>query len=191
MPDLRLLIVPGLNNSGPEHWQTRWESKFAHCTRVQQRDWAEPRREDWVATLDAAIHADASPCLLIAHSLGVIAIAHWAAAHPRTPTPRRRAPVSGVQGALLVAPPWLERPDAVPAVRASFTPLPMAALPFRSLLVASSNDPYGPLANSRALAAAWGSELVEVGALGHINADSGLGDWPQGQALLRRLMTGH
>lgn len=180
MSSIRLLIIPGLNNSGPEHWQTLWEARFAGCVRVAQQDWTTPRREDWVKGIEAAVAAAPEPAILIAHSLGCLAVAHWAAT----------GTVGAIRAALLVAPPWLGRPDANPAVAASFLPEPTARLPFRSIVVASRNDPYGPIDRAQALAEAWGSEFVDVGALGHINADSGLRDWPQGQSLLRRLMLG-
>ncbi len=199
MADTHILIIPGLNNSGPEHWQTLWEAKFAGCIRVEQRDWARPRREDWVAALDETIRAQPGPVILVAHSLGCLAVAHWAAARPAagesSSTPERprktdaEAPGT-IKAALLVAPPSMERPDANPDIARSFLPLPQTRLPFRSLLVASTNDPYSPFAYARGLAEAWGSEFIDVGGLGHINADANLRDWPQGQSLLRRLMLG-
>ena len=103
----------------------------------------------------------------------------------------RKGPGPGeVVAALLVAPPDLNRPGAAPDMVASFLPVPRNRLPFRSLVVASTNDPYGSIGVARGLAEAWGSEFVDVGGLGHINADSNLRDWPQGQSLLRKLMLG-
>jgi predicted alpha/beta hydrolase family esterase len=194
MAETSLIMVPGRDNSGTEHWQTLWERKFFGCVRVAQRDWAAPRREAWVAGLQEAIAAQPGPVILVAHSLGCITVAHWAAARvaPAAPAGRaRKGPGAGdVVAALLVAPPDLSRPGADPAMAASFLPVPRARLPFRSVVVASTNDPYGPIASARALAEAWGSEFVDVGGLGHINADSNLRDWPQGQSLLRKLMLG-
>lgn len=191
MADTSLIIIPGRDNSGPEHWQTLWEGKFFGCVRVAQRDWAAPRREAWVAGLEETVAAQPGPVILIAHSLGCITVAHWAAQRVAPPAPAGRARKGpGVAAALLVAPPDLTRPGADPAMVGSFLPVPHSRLPFRSIVVASTNDPYGSIGVARELAQAWGSEFVDVGALGHINADSNLRDWPQGQSLLRKLMLG-
>ncbi|MEO6061188.1 MAG: alpha/beta hydrolase [Thermoflexales bacterium] len=164
------------------------------CVRVAQRDWAAPRREAWVAGLQETIAAQPGPAILIAHSIGCITVAHWAAEQVAPPVAAGRArkgPGPGeVVAALLVAPPDLTRPGAAPDMVASFLPVPRGRLPFRSVVVASSNDPYGSIGFAHDLARAWGSEFVDVGGLGHINADSNLRDWPQGQGLLRKLMLG-
>jgi predicted alpha/beta hydrolase family esterase len=171
-----LLILPGYNGSGPEHWQTKWERDLPRARRVQAKDWDHPVREDWVAALEKAV-AEAGPdAILVAHSLGCLQVAHWA-----TATKRR------LRGALLVAPPDPDRP-AFPAEIQGFRPLPRRPLGFPSLLVASHDDPYGTLAFSRELAVAWGSELIDAGPCGHINAGSGLGDWPLGKDYLGRLL---
>lgn len=167
-----VLIVPGWTNSGPEHWQTLWERELPQARRVEQRDWDLPEREAWVAALDAAIRASSDPPILVAHSLGCVMVAHWAVTR-----------ASSVQGALLVAPADVERTDAPEAIR-GFAPIPKTPLPFPSILVASSNDPYTTPARSFALASAWGSECVFIGEAGHINSASGLGSWPDGRRLL-------
>ncbi|MDD0839576.1 alpha/beta fold hydrolase [Curvibacter sp. HBC61] len=172
-----ILILPGWQNSGPAHWQSRWEAQWAYH-RVQQHDWQRPLRGDWNIQLEEAVLARSGPVLLVAHSLGCVLVAAWAA-HSRN--------THRVAGALLVAPPDLERDDLRPLLP-SWTPIERRRLPFRSTLVASSNDPYAAEAHAQALAQAWGSEYVAAGPAGHLNADSGLGDWPAGQALLRALM---
>ncbi|HEV3051135.1 MAG TPA: alpha/beta hydrolase [Longimicrobium sp.] len=173
----RVLIVPGWTNSGPEHWQTLWErADPQRFCRVEQRDWDEPRVDDWVNALDAAIAAEPAPPVLVAHSLGCIAIAHWAARFARP-----------VAGALLVAPPDVERADMPEPVR-NFAPVPLRPLPFRSILVASDNDEYITLDRAKAFARAWGSELVHAGRAGHINTDAGFGPWPEGERLLASLI---
>lgn len=178
MPEqARVLIVPGWNNSGPEHWQTLWErADPARFRRVEQRDWDTPLLEDWVRTLDAAIAEEPAPAIVVAHSLGCIAVAHWAARHPRP-----------VAGALLVAPPDVERAD-MPAEVRGFAPVPRTPLPFRSLLVASDNDEWVTMDRAAHFARAWGSELVRAGAAGHINTAAGFGPWPQGERLLESLL---
>ncbi|WP_326540958.1 RBBP9/YdeN family alpha/beta hydrolase [Pseudorhodoferax sp.] len=169
---MRTLIIPGWRNSGPGHWQSLWESQLPDVQRVQQDDWVAPRRAAWMEATVQAILARPEPVLLVAHSLGCIVVSHL----PREAQAR-------VHAALLVAPADPERR----AVLVDFAPVPHARLPFRSTLVASTNDPYCPVRLAGAYARAWGSELVRLPDAGHINVDSGHGDWPQGLALLRAL----
>ncbi|RCW69193.1 RBBP9/YdeN family alpha/beta hydrolase [Pseudorhodoferax soli] len=169
---MRTLIIPGWRNSGPGHWQSLWESQLPDVTRVQQDDWVAPRRAAWLETTVRAILARPDPVLLVAHSLGCIVVSHLPAeAQAR------------VHGALLVAPADPERR----AVLVDFAPVPHARLPFRSTLVASTNDPYCPVRLAGAYARAWGSQLVRLPDAGHINVESGHGAWPQGLELLRAL----
>ncbi|MFD2787053.1 RBBP9/YdeN family alpha/beta hydrolase [Hymenobacter rubripertinctus] len=174
MRPLTLLTVPGLGSSGPAHWQTRWEQQHG-CRRVEQRDWQRPVCAEWVATLEAAVAAAPGPVVLVAHSLACATVAHWAAATK-----------CQVVGVLLVGPADVDRREMLPEVR-GFAPMPLARLPFPSIVVASETDEYVTLARAGAFAAAWGSRLVNVGALGHLNSESGLGLWPAGWALVREL----
>jgi predicted alpha/beta hydrolase family esterase len=169
-----VLLVPGIDNSGPGHWQSLWQSAAPGFHRVQQRDWQNPERDPWVAALEDAV-ARHPGAVLAAHSLGCLLVVHWAAT--------QRAPV---RGALLVAVPDPTGPNFPPQAR-GFHPLPLAPLPFPSIVVASSNDPYSSLDFARRCAAAWGSRWVPVGPLGHINSDSQLGAWADGLALLESL----
>jgi serine hydrolase len=175
----RVLTVPGWNGSGPGHWQTIWEERHPNITRVQQGDWQFPRRESWVAELDRALRQAASPAVLVAHSLGCLTVAHWA---------KEMSEPGLVTCALLVAPPWFRDEHSCPAEIRSFVPIPLEALPFRSLLVTSENDPYIPYPAAQRLASAWGSEFVNAGYAGHINVKSGHGEWPDGEALLENLI---
>lgn len=179
-PPPTIITVPGLGGSGEDHWQTRWEGLRPDTIRAELGDWDSPGREGWVARLDDAVRGARAPVLLAAHSLGCIAVAWLAQLSLR----QRDWPVVG---ALLVAPADVDRDDAPGELR-SFAPVPTAALPFRSVVVASANDPWITIGRAHAFAAGWGSRLVEVGALGHLNAASGLGDWPEGQALLDELL---
>lgn len=176
----RILNVPGLGSSGPTHWQTRWEQLYPWFSRVELGLWHHPDRGVWVQRLDAAIHAAQRPVILVAHSLGCLAVAWWAALH-RT---GYRDPVAG---ALLVAPADAERPGTCSRI-AGFGPVPMHPLPFPSILVASRNDPYAAFDRSAGFARSWGSHLVDAGEAGHLNADSDLGDWPLGISLIDRLV---
>ena len=174
------LILPGWQNSGPAHWQSRWEAAYGY-QRVEQHDWLRPLRGDWIARLEDVVLACEQPVVLVAHSLGCLLVAAWAS-HSRN--------THRVQAALLVAPGDAEQASLRP-VLASWSPIALQRLPFNSLLVGSHNDPYCTLARAQEMAAAWGAEFQDYGERGHINADSGLGDWPEGQAWLQKLQTAH
>jgi predicted alpha/beta hydrolase family esterase len=169
------LILPGLYDSGPAHWQSHWERSGPPFKRVRHRNWETPDREDWVTTLDAAIAGANGEILLVAHSTACALVAFWAAASPRR-----------IRGALLVGPSDTEAPS-YPVGPTGWQPMPLQRLPFPSVVVASSNDEYVTLTRAESFARAWGSRFVNAGALGHINSASGLGDWPEGRALLERL----
>lgn len=176
-----VLVIPGWQNSGPMHWQSLWEQQDPIFLRVQQADWEKPRLESWLKRIFEEVAEAPSPTVFAAHSLGCIAVAHWAQMSP--------AQLSRIKGALLVAPADVERKDTPPPLK-EFAPIPRATLPFPSIVVASSNDPYLSLERARELARLWGSRFVEIGAVGHINGDSGLADWPEGKRLLRHLIEG-
>lgn len=168
-----VLTLPGLWNSGPQHWQSWWEKKHTNIRRIAHRDWNTPQRGEWVAELDAAIAACEGPPVLAAHSLSCALVAHWAAS----------GSMLKVAGAFLVAPSDVEA-DSYPSGPTGFEPMPMMRLPFPSIVVASTNDEYVTLERARAFAAAWGSRFVEIGAAGHINGDAGYGEWPEGEKML-------
>jgi hypothetical protein len=172
-----VLLLPGWQNSGEGHWQTHWERQHGYL-RVDQNDWLWPRRGDWMARLEETILAADTPCWLVAHSLGCQLAASWAA-HSRH--------AGRVRGALLVAPPDTERADMPPQV-ALWRPMSREALPFAATVVVSTDDPFCAFDRSAEMAQRWNAMLVSVGAAGHLNADSGLGDWPVGHELLCRLM---
>jgi predicted alpha/beta hydrolase family esterase len=175
-PDNRVLLLPGWLDSGPAHWQSRWEARHGY-ERVQQADWAWPRRGDWMARLEEVLLADARPAWLVAHSLGCHLVAAWAA-HSRN--------TARVRGALLVAPPDLARAD-LPAPLARWLPPARQQLPFPTQVLYSDDDPYASAESVHGLARDWGAEAESVGAAGHINGESGLGDWPEGIIWLQRL----
>ena len=178
-----VLTVPGLDGSGPDHWQSRWEALLPDSRRVQMPEWSNPQRSPWIDALDEAAHAVPGRFVFAAHSLGCLAICWWAALG-------RTAGLDGkVAGALLVAPPAVDEDHSCPRLHA-FRPAPSRRLPFPSLLVASRNDPYCEIGHARALAGAWGSNFIDLGEAGHINATSALGDWSLGLALLGDLVAG-
>jgi predicted alpha/beta hydrolase family esterase len=174
-----ILTVPGLNNSGPGHWQTIWEQTRGDTVRVELGMWSNPRRNPWVTRLDEAIRRAEGPVILAAHSLGAITAAWWGelAAQPWG---------DPVVGALLVAPPDVDDADAREEV-ARFGPRPRTILPFPSIVVASEDDPYCSLQRAFDMARDWGSHFVNVGCAGHINDLADLGDWGAGLRLLDTL----
>jgi predicted alpha/beta hydrolase family esterase len=168
-PEFHVIIVPGLHDSSPTHWQSRWQRRHAEFSRVHQADWEHPELTAWAARLDQLRASDPRPALLVAHSFGCLTAVHSIARDG-----------ANLAGALLVAPADPDKfgvADLLPA-------LPLAC---PSIVVASANDPWMDPASAAAWAGRWGSELVAGGRLGHINAESGLGDWPNGAALLHRL----
>ena len=172
----RVLLLPGWQNSGADHWQSRWEALHGDH-RVEQADWQWPRRGDWIARLDEALLVESQPVVLVAHSLGCHAVAAWAAHSRQT---------ARVLGALLVAPPDTERADMPPQLH-NWRPMVRARLPFAATLIASTDDPFCSIDRATGLAADWGATLVLAGARGHLNGASGLADWPDGRALLAAL----
>lgn len=177
-----ILIVPGLDNSGPDHWQSRWVRKYPDAERVELGMWDNPHRNTWVNKLNLAIHHANRPVVLVAHSLGCITVAWWAEYE-------QPGADSGVIGALLVAPPDVDRPGLDPRL-ARFSACPRSELPFPSVVVASQDDPYCTQRSAIALARDWGSRFADAGAVGHINAHSDLGDWPLGECLLGQMLQG-
>ncbi len=168
-----ILIVPGWRDSGPGHWQSLWAESIVGAVRVQQDNWISPTRSAWVGRIAETILAQDGPVVLVAHSLGCIASTHLP---PEA--------VAHVHGALLVAPADPER--RAPLV--DFAPVPYQPLPYRSVVVSSSNDPYCPVRTAGAYARSWCSEFVRLQNAGHINIESGFGDWPLGLALLQSLV---
>ena len=176
MKPSNVLVLPGWENSGPQHWQSLWEKRHGYV-RVEQHDWITPLRGDWVARLEEMVLSRDEPAVLVAHSLGCILAAAWSARSMNT---------HRVKAALLVAPGDVERPDLAEQIP-GWSPIARQRLPFPSVLVGSQDDPYCGFERAQHLAQAWGAHFVDLGARGHINAESGLGDWPEGRALLDTL----
>jgi predicted alpha/beta hydrolase family esterase len=172
-----VLILPGLGSSGPDHWQTHWQKQNPDFMRVEQRDWDNPDRDEWTATLDRAIAAQPAPPLLVAHSLACALVAHWAAGATRK-----------LHGALLVAPADVDSETHTPTEVRGFAPMPLTPIAARCIVAASADDPFVDPARARHFARAWRARFVEVGSCGHINSASGLGAWPTGQKLFAELV---
>ena len=177
VPDgVKVLTLPGWQNSSAGHWQTVWEAVHGD-ERVVQHDWLQPLRGDWIARLEEVVLQQSRPVVLAAHSLGCHLVAAWAA-HSRV--------TERVIGALLVAPPDVRQADFPPQLHRWAAPV-LERLPFPAVVVASRSDPFASFEATSAMAARWGAVLRDVGAQGHINAESDLGDWPQGRAWLAAL----
>ncbi len=177
MARARVLVIPGFGGSGPDHWQSLWEERYGY-ERVEQGDWDHPEPEAWLRGLDLAVNREPGPVVLVAHSLGCALVALWAPS----------APANRVVGALLVAPADVDSALHTPEEVRSFSPLPLHPLPFPGVVVASRTDPYVRFVRAEEMARGWGARLVDVGRLGHINADTSVGDWPEGHLLLEELL---
>jgi predicted alpha/beta hydrolase family esterase len=180
-----VLIVPGLRDHVPEHWQTHLERKLPRTIAVPRMDRDAPERLScaaWIGALDQSLARIDGPVVLVAHSAGVAIVAHWARRHSRP-----------IEGALLATPPDFESPlpggyPTLDTLRENgWTPMPRRRLPFPSIVAASTNDPLGQFDRIADLALQWGSRLVDLGAVGHLNPASGFGEWPQAEALVREL----
>ena len=172
-----ILILPGYADSGPDHWQSYWERADPMCRRVVQDDWLAPRRDAWLSALERYVAECTAPPVLVAHSLACTLVAHWAS-----------RPGVVAKGALLVAPADVDSPLRTPDEVRSFSPIPLKRLPFPSVVVASTDDPFYSMERANEFAAAWGSRLVTLEKAGHINADAGFGPWPEGRLLLDQLV---
>ena len=178
---IRYLIVPGWQGSPDDHWQSHWQRTLPNSSRVEQADWLTPRRDDWVAELERSVASDARPVVPVAHSLGCITVAQWAAQAPQELLRR-------VRGALLVAPADVQRSNCPEPLR-NFAPIPRQPLPFASLLVGSDNDTAASAARAVELGRDWGSDTAILAGAGHINVKSGHHRWEQGFAYLYRLQS--
>jgi uncharacterized protein len=176
--ETHILIVPGYTNSGPNHWQTRWERKLSTARRVEQAEWSKPVREDWVARMIEEVNAAEKPVVIVAHSLGVATAIH------ALPHCTRQ-----IAGAFLVAPPDVANPNIRPKHLMTFGPYPREPLAFPSVVIASRNDPFCAFEVAEDIAGAWGSLFIDAGEAGHLNADSGFGPWPEGSMTFAKFLT--
>lgn len=175
-----ILIHPGWQDSGPEHWQSLWLKKYPNAVKVEQKDWMNARKDEWVETLNDAIKQyKGQEIILVGHSLACPTIVHWA---------KKYGAGTKIKGALLVAPGDADMPNFPPEMQ-GFSPLPLDQLPFESTLVVSDNDAWVSLERAQYFANSWGSELVLIPGAGHINTASGFGEWPEGEKLLVQLLT--
>jgi predicted alpha/beta hydrolase family esterase len=169
-------IVPGLGNSGPQHWQTWFEQSGHNFHRIQQKEWNEPVCADWISNIDSALAGeDLSKVILIGHSLGCASIAHWAKKYGRI-----------IKAAMLVAPSDVESLKYDFPVT-GFSPMPTDKINFKTIVVASSDDQWVTAERAAYFASNWNSELISIGNAGHINAASGHYEWKEGLDILKSL----
>jgi len=177
-----ILIVPGLRDHVAEHWQTLLEQRLLNAVSVSRMERDKLSCAAWVAKLDQSLAQFDRPPILVGHSAGVMIVVHWAQKHHRP-----------IKGALLATPPDFESPlpDGYPTQETlkqnGWLPTPRALLPFPSIVAASANDPLGRVERVAALAEAWGSRLVMLGNVGHLNPASGYGEWRQAESFIREL----
>ena len=180
-----VLIVPGLRDHVEQHWQTLLAERLPRVATVPPMGRDDLDCETRVAAIEHAAQAIQGPLVIVAHSGGVVMVAHWA-----------RRTQRAVTGALLATPPDFDRPlpagyPTLEALRAGgWLPVPRERLPFRSIVAASRNDPLAQFARVGEFAHAWGSELVDLGLVGHLNPASGFGPWDAAESLIRRLAPG-
>lgn len=174
----KILIMPGLGDSGENHWQSFWLKKFNNSVKLIQDDWDEPKLDHWVEKLNNTILKLDCPIILVAHSLAVSLILQWASRYNN----------SNVKGALLVAPADVDSPAHTPDAVRGFGLMPISRLPFPSIVVASDNDPFVSINRAKNFAEHWGSDFINVGSKGHINSESKLESWEDGQMILQRLV---
>jgi uncharacterized protein len=175
---INYLTVPGYGSSGPDHWQTYFEKTLPNCKKIEQKSWDKPVCKDWLLAInEAIIKYPSESVVLISHSMGGIAIAHWAAKFG-----------TKIKAAMIVAPPDLDAPWQDLGLQ-TFAPIPTKKLPFKSIIVASTNDQWATIERSKELAINWGSDLIFIGESGHINASSGFGEWGVGLNILKNLVS--
>ncbi|MFV8375628.1 RBBP9/YdeN family alpha/beta hydrolase [Flavobacterium sp. LB1P62] len=176
--EIKLLIIPGLGDSREDHWQSYWLKKYKNATKVVQDNWDEPIREEWLERLNEAILKLDSPTILVAHSLAVSLVMHWTSANSNP----------NIIGALLVAPADVDSPEHTPEKIWNFSPIPLSKLPFPSIVVTTENDPYISSQRAEYFAEMWGSDFINIGQKGHVNSESNLEFWEEGQMLLQQLI---
>lgn len=176
--DTLFLILPGLGDSGEDHWQHYWLQKFPNAVKLVQEDWEKPILKTWLKRLNQVVESLDSPIVFVAHSLAAPLVAHWSAKY----VDRK------VIGAMLVAPADVDSSKHTPDVVRSFSPIPLQRLSFPSVVVASENDPFVSLERASFLAEQWGSHFINLGKKGHINSHSRLKEWKEGQEILENFI---
>jgi len=174
----QILILPGWQSSNHIHWQSVWQKEKPDYIRVEQSNWDNPNKNEWINCLQKYISDCNKPVVLVAHSLACSLVCHWSLQHK----------TENIAAAFIVAPTDVDSPQHSPEELAGFSPMPIKKLPFKSMVVASENDHYITIERAEYFAKCWGSQFVNIGKHGHINADSGLGCWNDGKDLFNNLI---
>ncbi|MDB2385199.1 alpha/beta hydrolase [Polaribacter sp.] len=175
--NIKLVIIPGLGGSGEKHWQSFWLKKFDNSIAIIQDNWDAPKLDIWLTRLNDTISKIDTPIILVAHSLGVSLVLHWANEYNNP----------NIKGALLVAPADVDSPEHTPEIVRNFAPMPLSKLPIPSIVIASENDEYVSISRAKFFSQKWGSDFINIGTKGHINSDSNLKYWEKGQEILEKL----
>ena len=170
-----ILIAPGYGSSGPSHWQTLWQQENPEFIRIEQKDWLKPVAEEWVESIERQVSQLGPDSIIVAHSLACVALVLWA----------QRTQLK-IKGALLIAPADSESKEFGLSVE-GFSNIPKEKLPIKSIVVSSTDDQFCSIERARELAKSWGSHFVNIGAKGHINAESNLGYWHEGRTFLEQI----
>jgi len=174
----QILILPGLGGSGENHWQSFWLKEINNSIKLIQDNWDKPKLDNWLSKLNDKILKLNSPIILVAHSLAVSLVLHWANKYNNP----------NIKGALLVAPADVDSPDHTPEIIRGFSIMPISKLYFPSIVVASENDEFVSLDRAIYFSEQWGSDFINIGSKGHINSDSNLKSWKEGQLILEKLI---
>ncbi|MCE2595647.1 alpha/beta hydrolase [Motilimonas cestriensis] len=180
MTTITIVNVPGYTNAGPQHWQTIIENKYRNVVRVQQDNWENPVREQWITGVNNTVTQIEGKVILVGHSCGAVAITQWAVQYASTNTSAQ------VIGALLVAPADIDADTAIKPIQVQ-RPLPKQSLPFPTILAYSDNDDHTALERSIWMIEQWGSHGVLFKGAGHFHTEAGFGEWPAGEALINEL----
>ncbi|MFZ4456133.1 MAG: RBBP9/YdeN family alpha/beta hydrolase [Bacteroidales bacterium] len=170
-----ILIAPGYGSSGPNHWQSLWQQENPEFIRIEQKDWLKPVAEEWIDSIERQVSLLGPDSIIVAHSLACVALVMWA----------NRTKLK-IKGALLIAPADTESSEFKLSTH-GFSNIPKEQLPFKSIVVSSTDDQFCNIDRARELADFWGSQFVNIGAKGHINAESNLGHWREGRAFLEQI----
>jgi len=174
----QILILPGWQSSNNIHWQTIWQKENPDYIRVEQTNWDKPDKNEWISCLQKYISNCNKPVILVAHSLACSLVCHWALQYK----------TENIAGAFIVAPTDVDSAEHSPAELRCFSPMPVDKLPFKSMVIASENDHYVSIQRAEYFSSCWGSQFINIGKYGHINADSKLGSWNDGKILFNQLI---
>ncbi|MCG8494096.1 MAG: alpha/beta fold hydrolase [Sneathiellales bacterium] len=176
----KIIMLPGLGGSSPDHWQSLWHKKEDNSEMIDVSDWNAPNLNEWLDAIDNVVTRTEEPFVFVAHSLGCALAAKWVTSSSKN--------LSRLKGILMVAPADIDDEALAPEKVRHFSPMPMKNLGCKVITVASSTDPYVSPARASEFTSAWNGSIVNIGDKGHINSSSGLGQWDDGRTILDELL---